>query len=169
MKKIIQFIQNRLFVKRNSYSVKELLISLVVQNSFLRYDVIIRLLAIENHYNKNNYGWMLYEKLRKRQLQTNNVTKEIIQFRNLIYSYEKYGYDSQSEIFIDKRKQLVNGSHRLALALYHGYTSITCRIIRHKATADYSLGRLKNMGFTDIEMRYIIDRYNRLKKVLDEN
>ena len=135
----------------------------VNENDFIRYDVIIRLLAVENYYNRNDYGWALYEKLREHQLKTTNVKNEIVRFVDLIKSIE-IQFDSKSEIYMDKHFHLVNGSHRLALALYHKYNTIPCRIIRQNANADYSIRRLIEFDFTQEEIDCILNRYRALQK-----
>ena len=155
--------RTKVFVKHVSCCISDLLSCHIEKNEFFRYDVIIRLLAIENYYNKNNYCWALYEKLREHQLKTTNVKNEIICFVDLIKSVELYGFDTKSEIYIDKNFHLVNGSHRLALALYHKYNTIPCRIIRQNANADYSIRRLIDFDFTQEEFDCILNRYRALQ------
>ena len=164
MKRLIQFLQITVLVKHTLCNTPKLLMRQINENDFIRYDVIIRLLAVENYYNRNDYGWALYEKLRKHQLQTTNVKNEIIRFVDLIKSIEIHGLDSRSDIYIDKHFRLVNGSHRLALALYHKYNVIPCRIIRQKANADYSIRRLIEFDYTQEEIDCILNRYRALQK-----
>ena len=164
MKWLIQFWQISVLVKHTLCNTQKLFMRQRNEKDFLRYDVIIRLLAVENYYNRNDYGWALYEKLREHQLKTTNVKNEIILFVDLIKSMEIHGFDSKSEIYIDKHFRLVNGSHRLALALYHKYNTIPCRIIRQKANADYSIRRLIEFDFTQEEIDCILNRYRALQK-----
>lgn len=164
MKSLIRFVRTKVFVKHVSCCISDLLSCHIEKNEFFRYDVIIRLLAIENYYNKNNYGWRLYEKLRKRQLNATNVKDEIIRFVDLIKSVEIYRFDKKSEIYLDKNFHLVNGSHRLAVSLYYKYKTIPCRIIRQNANADYSIRRLIDFDFTQEEIDCILNRYSSLQK-----
>ncbi len=163
MKRLIQFLQISVLAKHTLCNTPKLFMRQINENDFIRYDVIIRLLAVENYYNRNDYGWALYEKLRKNQLKTTNVKNEIVRFVDLIKSIEIHGFDSKSEIYIDKHFHLVNGSHRLALALYHKYNTIPCRIIRQNANADYSIRRLIEFGFTQEEIDCILNRYRALQ------
>lgn len=137
-------------------------------NGFNRYDIIIRLLAIENYYGKNDFGWNMYKKMRLFQLKDEQKVENVQKiFCALIESMENDGYQKDSEIYVDKNMQLVNGSHRIALALFRNEQNISCRIVHKKSRADYSLVKLKYMGFTDSEVDVIKSKYRSVMQVLN--
>lgn len=92
------------------------------------YFIAVRYLAIQEYYGKNNYGYSTYLKYLK--LQTADKTRtpdaRLDQFKNLIKSWEENGYDHHYPIYIDRNSYLVDGAHRLSLALYHSLTQINC-------------------------------------------
>lgn len=163
MKYIIWFLQTHLFVTHIQYEVKQ--IFSIDECEFKRFDIIIRLLAIENYYGENDFGWILYRKFRSRQLgNSQEVSKVEDSFKNLIRSYESNGYMTDSEIFLDKTYRLINGSHRIAMALYRNDKYVSCRVIRKRSKCDYSLERLKSMEFTNDELDMILKKYHSLKQ-----
>ena len=93
----------------------------VSSEGFNRYDMIVRLLAIENYYGKNEYGFNLYRKMQAARIGIDSVEPAVFRFRKLIESYENNGYDSSSEIELDSCLHLYDGSHRMAMALYYNY------------------------------------------------
>jgi len=53
-------------------------------------------------------------------------------FRNLIKSYEKYGYKHGSRIQLDSEASLMNGSHRVAMNLWFDFYEIEAKIVRRR-------------------------------------
>lgn len=96
-----------------------------------RYDIAVRLLAIENYFGKNSYGFDLYEKMRNRQVCDDTCEKMSVQrFTQLIKSYEKGEYDENSELITDEELQVIDGLHRLALAIYFEVSRLKVRIVQ---------------------------------------
>lgn len=119
------------FPKSIRINTTELLMCQYKEGLFNRYDIVVRLLAIEEYYGKNNYGFSLYERMQSQRAQDMSYGKISMQrFIKLIESYEKKGYKENSELIIDEKLHLVDGSHRLALALYFGVTRLTARIVQ---------------------------------------
>lgn len=109
----------------------ELLLCQYRDGVFNRYDVAVRLLAIENYFGKNIYGFDLYKKMQKRRAGDEAYGEISTQrYAQLIQSYEKMGYDENSELVIDEKLHLKDGSHRLALAIYFGVSRLKVRIIK---------------------------------------
>ncbi len=164
MKHIVWFLQTHFFVTHTQYEVKQIFST--TECEFKRFDIIIRLLAIENYYGENDFGWILYRKLRRCQLgNSQDVSSVEDSFRNLIRSYESNGYMKDSEIFVDKSYRLINGSHRIAMAIYRNDKYVSCRIVRKRSKCDYSLDRLKSMGFTNDELDVILKKYHSVKQL----
>ena len=79
------------------YDARELFFQENVLTGFNRYDMIVRLLAIENYYGKNDFGWDLYRKQQNTRKGGDWQNAES-RFRALIKSYEENGYDTTSSI-----------------------------------------------------------------------
>ncbi|MCQ2959525.1 MAG: hypothetical protein MJ198_04970 [Bacteroidales bacterium] len=54
-----------------------------------------------------------------------NREKRSKEFKDLLESVKKNGYDRNSQLIVDKELYLVNGTHRMALALYNNVSEIT--------------------------------------------
>ena len=107
----------------------ELLLCQYKEGIFNKYDIIVRLLAIEEYYGKNDYGFSMYEKMQSGRGQEVSYGKTSLQeFIELIEACEKNGYKEESELIIDEELYLVDGSQRVALAVYFGITRLTVRI-----------------------------------------
>ncbi|NMB97390.1 MAG: ParB N-terminal domain-containing protein, partial [Clostridiaceae bacterium] len=73
---------------------------------------------------KNDYGFNIYKKMQNARGQTlHNVER----FTELIKSIEKHGFCGESNILVDGNMQLIDGSHRLACALYFDAERIPIR------------------------------------------
>lgn len=136
----------------------ELLLCQYKEGLFNRYDIVVRLLAIEEYYGKNNYGFSLYEKMQSRRAQDGSYGRISMQrFRKLIQSYEKNGYEEDSELIIDERLHLVDGSHRLALAIYFGVARLTVRIVKREDEIFYGREWFAEL-FSDDECKIIEEK-----------
>lgn len=153
-------------------SVSDLLFRHTNCRELLRCDIAVRYLAIENYYWENNIGFEIYLKMQDARkgwlLQSLNNSNEdylddvIKQFKKLIASYEKNGYDYNSHIILDKNLNLIDGSHRVALALYFGIKNITALVIDYDHPVDYSIDWFLSVGFTEEEIDLIINTSLRL-------
>lgn len=130
---------------------------------FNRYDMIVRLLAIENYYGKNDFGWDLYRKQQSTRKAEDWQNAEP-RFRALIKSYKENGYDESSEIRIGADLRLWDGSHRMALAMYHKHYSISCQVMPSSRPIYYGINWYHENGFTLEEIGKIHNRYLRLKE-----
>lgn len=126
------------FPKTIEINTNELMLCQYKMGMFNRYDIVVRLLAIEEYYGKNNYGFSLYEKMQSERAEDASYGKISLQrFIKLIESYEKNGYKKDSELIIDERLHLFDGSHRLALAIYFKITRLTVRIVKRENEVFY--------------------------------
>lgn len=133
-------------LKRNSepnyreieINVKELFLQQYINNEFNRYDIIVRLLAIEEYYGKNNVGFELYKKMQLARNPQNDVEEYINKFKELIVSWEKTGYQKESFIDTDAQLYIEDGAHRLAMALYWKTDIVSCRVLKRNAKTVYS-------------------------------
>lgn len=126
------------FPKTIEINTNELMLCQYKIGMFNRYDIVVRLLAIEEYYEKNNYGFSLYEKMQSERAKDASYGKISLQrFIKLIESYEKNGYKKESELIIDEGLHLFDGSHRLALAIYFKIARLTVRIVKRETEVFY--------------------------------
>jgi len=134
---------------------------------FNRFDTIVRILAIEEYFGENDYGWRLYEKMQKERVKDFQgeipVATYRERFEELIKSFKENGYNSKYPIFCNDDNQLMDGSHRLACSIYFKEKEITVKRAE-QATIDYGL-KWFEPNFTQEELKYIQDRFN---KVIDQ-
>ncbi|WP_026894443.1 hypothetical protein [Clostridiisalibacter paucivorans] len=163
---IIEFNPSNIFLDPNiyiSYDMKSLLTNQYnKKNEFNRMDIIVRYLAIEEYYGKNKYGFKFYEKMQKaRGQKIHNIER----FIKTIKSIEENGFDDDSPVLVDLNLQLIDGSHRLACALYFNFNKIPIKIQPQMTNIEYSIEWFKKAGFTDIELEKIKDKQ---QEILEE-
>ncbi len=106
---------------------------------FCRFDVIVRLLAAEAYFGENDFGMSLYRKMQDARVRSGYADIAEERFRCLLKCWNEKGYDADSPIIVDKNFRLIDGSHRLALALYFKLTYVKIRKIDADAMADYGM------------------------------
>lgn len=153
--------------KRRSKTVSLEIAELFYQHNgeidFMRYDMIVRLLAVENYFGKNDYGFAFYRRMQASRKNEEWVDPAEKRFRNLIKSYEEKGYDSNSKIILDKNLHLIDGSHRMAMAMYYGIPRISASIRRQAYNIFYGIEWFRINGFTDEECNILRSKYEELK------
>lgn len=142
------------------YDTKEIFVNQClspVKNEFNRYDIVVRYLAVENYYQKNKNGFLLYEKMQKARKGVENVQAYTDNLKNLIASFEEKGYDGESEIECDEELWLLDGSHRMAMYLYHDILKIRVKIrsVPKENRPYYGIDWFRDNGFTQEELRQI--------------
>ncbi len=152
--------------KHVSLSVAELFFHHNGQQDFLRYDMIVRLLAVECYYGKNDYGFDFYKRMQHGRMGKEWAEKAVGIFRNLIKSYDEKGYDPNSEILLDSNLHLIDGSHRMAMAMYHQIPTINAKVIKQQADVFYSIEWFGCNGFSNDECRILQDKYRELHERL---
>lgn len=126
------------FPKTIDINTDELLLCQYEGDLFNRYDIVISLLAVEEYYGKNNCGYSLYEKMRNRRFPNVSYDRNARQrFIKLIEAYEGNDYRGDSELIVDEALHLVDGVHRLALAIYFGVDRLAVRIEEREAVPTY--------------------------------
>lgn len=108
-------------------------------------DVVVRYMAIENYFNKNDIGWKMYNNMQHIRVSNNSKIPKYRddngeRFKKLIKSVIKNGYIYDYPIQINKDFYLFDGSHRLAIALYFDIEEVAvCFNEPMDFTPDYSL------------------------------
>ncbi|MBU8907592.1 capsular polysaccharide export protein, LipB/KpsS family [Desertibacillus haloalkaliphilus] len=147
-----------------SMNVRELISKQFNDDVFNRVDLIVRYLAIEDYYGKNNYGFKLYKKMQKNR--SKHIAKTYLRrkrkFKELIESVEKQGLKKDSYVNLDSKSHLLDGSHRVACALYFNIDEIPIQFREKRKKIDYSINWFKNNGFTEEEIKLILDKQTEL-------
>jgi hypothetical protein len=148
----------------HTYRVSEILLQQNREGGYQRLDTFVRLLAIENEYGKNDFGWNYYRKMQKARCDlTDSGTEERVAiFKALIKSWEENGYDAKSEILLDRNLNLRDGGHRMALALYHGLDKINCQVMNYENDTDYGKEWFIENGFSCDEIANITNKANEI-------
>lgn len=136
-----------------------------------RADILVRMLAIDNFYNKNDFGFNLYIEMQHTRSRTNPfMPKHQIDYKdrfcNLITSF-KNGYNASHPIILNKNKELLDGSHRMALSLYKGITKIPALVYDEDFSVDYSI-KWFNQNELCHFIPYIMAKYEEVLKKCKE-
>lgn len=138
---------------------RELLVQQYEGSEFNRYDIIVRLLAVENYYKKNDFGFDFYRKMQDYRVRLGYAEMAEKRFEKLINSVADCGYDTDSEIIVDRNLKLIDGSHRIALAIYHNISKVRIRVLDKFEDIHYGLEWFRQY-FSDSECK-ILDQYER--------
>lgn len=165
IKKVVGTVKN-VYINRSakhvSLSVAELFFHHNGLQGFLRYDMIVRLLAVECYFGKNDYGFDFYKRMQVGRTGKEWAEKAVGIFKELIRSFEINGYDSKSEILLDKNLHLIDGSHRMALAMYNHIDRINAKVVVQEMDVFYSIEWFYVHGFTKEECKILHDKYKEL-------
>lgn len=153
--------------KHIKLSVSEIFFQQNTNEGYNRYDTIVRLLAVENYYGLNDYGFDFYKRMQAARVKQEYVDESITKFYDLITSFEGHGYDSKSEILLDKDLHLLDGSHRLALAIYYNIKEIRVRIRKKSEPVFYGIEWFKINGFNELECNILVSKFEEIKARLN--
>ena len=148
--------------KHKVYNVQELFMQQNKKNGYSRMDIIVRYLAIENYYGINGYGFELYRKMQDKRIEQGYSELALEKFIQLIKSFQEQGYDKKSEILLDKNLKLLDGSHRIACALYFGIDKLACKVYEEAIEVSYGMEWFIKNGFTLEEIDSIKSKYEEL-------
>lgn len=151
--------------KKIQLSVSDIYFMQFSKSELLRYDIIVRYLAIEEYYGKNDYGWELYRKMQ--EARAGRGVEAVEGFRKLIESYERSGYRKDSSIIVDRGLNLVDGSHRIAMNIYHGIPTISAVVEPGQIPSDFSLDWFFQNGYSDEEIDIILKKAKELTAKLN--
>ncbi|MBO4823437.1 MAG: N-acetylneuraminate synthase family protein [Clostridia bacterium] len=144
-----------------------------MKNDYKNAHLLIRYLAIENYYHLNNFGFKYYNLMQARRVEQKKIIPRYMlnnedYFRKLIKSFEKHGFKKEFPIVVNKNLELVDGSHRLALALYHKIPTVPIVITDISVNLDcrYDLQWFIKEGFNEMAEIIKIKHYELLKENL---
>ena len=151
-------------VERNP---KDIFFLQVRDNLFCRPDVSVRYMAIENYYGENDFGFEIYAKLQEIRNYSGYSEVAVAQFRNLIDSYEKNGYNPDSFIIADKKLRLRDGAHRLALALYLKHPVVSTAVYDSETFGNFTYQWYLDRGFTQQEIDLTHSKSEQLRQLFN--
>ena len=150
---ILNFIKRK--PKKISLPVSDIFIANCEGETLLRWDIVVKYLAIENYYGENDFGFELYLKMQSARSWPARAIESLKDFKDLIKSWEINGYDKNSCIYVDTDLILHNGAHRMALALYHNEPYINAYYIQRNKPADFSELWFCSNNFSEAEISII--------------
>ena len=148
-------LQSGRILDTKKFAVRDLLFSQFSDGEAVFYDIVIRLIAIEQYYDKNTLGYDLYTRLQ------NNIVKGefwIPRFEKLIQSYEANGYDKGMPIEVDENLQIIDGAGRLALAIYHNEEFVPVRFHKSTIKREYNYNHLWELNYSSEEIKSIHEK-----------
>lgn len=143
-------------------AIKDIILSQYHNTDFENYrfaNGTTELLAIENYYGKNNYGFDYYSRMQS----TSGIDWER-RFRNLINSFEKYGFDSGHPVQLAKDFAVMDGSHRIMLSWYHNMEFIKAKIYKTERDRHFNIDFFWELGFSLDECECIKTKTEQLLK-----
>lgn len=90
------------------------------------YRMAIRFLAIEQYLGKNDCGFDMYIRALSLHCSQETAKKRAEQFCRLIDDWSMSGYNSEYKVQLSQNYEIVDGNHRVALAMYFGEKNILC-------------------------------------------
>lgn len=84
----------------------------------------IRLAAIEQQDGMNTFGFDYYVRAQMLHSSKDTASKRLEQFAKLISEWKQFGYKRDDPIVLNRDYDVIDGNHRLALAVYMGQKTI---------------------------------------------
>ena len=152
--------------------VKKILDSEIVNGYFNRVDVIVRYMYIEFFLGETHKvnPYELYKKMCIKRMghtharNEDEVTEFVMKFNSLIESVYQNGFFKNSAIELSNSatNKLVDGSHRIAIALYMGLEDIPFTYRNSDWNVEYGFDWFMKNDFTELELEEIENCYNRV-------
>jgi hypothetical protein len=137
-----------------------------------RPDIAVRYLYIENFFNNNNnnnnnIGRDLYIKMQSKRTE-GDVNKYCKEFDKLILSIKENGVYKDTTIPINEKKEILDGSHRMACFIYFNLLNFDIKIEKKEKKSNYNFDWFEK-NFTKEELSIIKEKYKEIKKRINEN
>ena len=138
-------------------------------------EILNRFIALDEHIKKNNFGFRIYDQIQKYRKKKkkeipNKQYDNVNNFKRLIKSIQKNGYIDLYPIVLNKNYAVVDGAHRLSVALYLGIKEVPV-IFPENAydfNFDYSINWLKANGFGQY-IDLLLEQHNRIKTMYEDS
>ena len=122
---------------------------------FIRYDIIVRYIAIHDYYSGETTGRTLYQQMQSKRANESVGESAYEDFVALIDSFDHNGYDESHPVILDSNFHIIDGSHRVALSIYHHVNRIKALIIDEEFSVDYGLDWFFSNGFQPKDILFI--------------
>lgn len=162
-KKGLLILEDKFLSKHICVEVAEIFFQHNGKSDFNRYDIIVRLLAVENYFGINECGFNFYKRMQAARIGNANVEEAVTRFRSLIKSYDENGYNEESEIELDKNLHLIDGSHRMAMAMYYNLPRINAIVRARADCVFYGIEWFAVNGFNEAEVAILKKKYYELR------
>ena len=128
----------------------------IMKDNYFSAHLMIRLLAIRNYFNENDYGWKLYNKMQNERVASNPLVPKYMadheeQFKELIESMKQNSFDYNHPITINKDFGLDNVTVTLTKKSYYD------------EVRDYSIDWFKEHNLNDC-VEPALSEYTRIRK-----
>lgn len=139
-----------------------------MKENYFNAHIMIKLLAIDCYYGKNDFGFKWYNEMQIKRVADNPIIPKYMayhekEFKELIKSFEQNGFMVDNPIIVNRDFLFIDGSHRLALALYFGIKQVPIAI--DKKYFDISVKDYSFAWFADHDMAYV--KKEALKKYVE--
>jgi len=144
----------------------------IINASKSDFRLVSRYAAILQYYGKIDFGYELY--LRCMELFSDSITaqKRLDQAICLFRKWDEQGYDSSKNVKVLQDGSIVDGTHRVVFAAYHGINDICCDIYREQ-NLEGILGQKALMSYMDLDEdafdQDIIDKIFIVRGMLERN
>ena len=125
-----------------------------LNESFNRYDLIVRYMAISSFLNKDDFGIVLYKKMQDKRAASRYQNPWRV-FCDLIMNIKDNGYDMSKPILVNNDLHLIDGAHRLATALYFQQPFIPISINKKLSPSFFGIDWFSNNSFNNAELDVI--------------
>jgi len=104
----------------------------VIRNCMKGYRLAVRYMVVEQYFKKNKIGYDIYIKAISLHCDKKTAEERLQKFCEMIYNWERFGYDKSSRISINTQYEIVDGCHRISLARYYGQKKVICNIFSNE-------------------------------------
>ena len=134
-------------------------------NIYNAMDVIVKLLAIENYYGINDFGFDLYNKTQLKRV--GEIWEN--RFKSLIRSVEQNGLLDIHTIDTDINYSIHDGAHRLALSIYHNIDNINVEVFNTELLRrKYGIEWFKQANFSYEEIEIINKKFEDVLAIINK-
>lgn len=155
--------------KTISISISDLINMYCRNSEMTRLDIVVRVLAVENYYGLNNFGFDIYKIAQIRRKSNEFAVNSVEGYKKLIASCEKNGYKENSLISLDRNLSLIDGSYRIAMGIYNNLSRINALVVNETFTVDYSIDWFIKENFSHEHISIIKKKANTIVEKYKDN
>ena len=122
-------------------------------------DLVVRYMAAEDYFSQNNSGFSLYNKMQYDRVKSTTAEN---QYRRLIESVGANGFDRDSKVEVDSLGNIIDGAHRVSLALYFKEKEIAVNFSPGKKEGNYSIRWFEEHDFEQEQIALIKEKFTEI-------